>query len=209
MHACVFVRLHVCVCGEGAVCGETVNMPVCLYTMFLCESLALRWRESSGCYETERKKGRGVVGGPLCLHSVFSTCLCPSLCSTFNLCCSLFITFHNPLYEHLYFTLCETEDRKDLISWLPYWTEHRIKSKCLNMIRSRTHSSYISHECKLSLSFSSLSPPSTSFFPLSTSDIKWFFFFLACPQFVSRLPPPRSFVVPWRTPQLREKCLFI
>lgn len=32
------------------VCGETVNMPVCLCTMCLCEFFALRWRERSGCY---------------------------------------------------------------------------------------------------------------------------------------------------------------
>lgn len=76
-------------------CGETVNMPVCLYTMCLCESLALRWRERSGCYERETERGEewsGVfsfytISFPCVSHFVpFLTPIVPCF------------SFHNSLY---------------------------------------------------------------------------------------------------------------
>ena len=91
------IKVRVCagVCGDWrGQCVQThTEYPVCLYTMWLCESLAVRWRERCGCHERQRE--RGVFGvfsfstisfQPAARFVPVLTSIVPS------------VSFHNPLY---------------------------------------------------------------------------------------------------------------
>lgn len=81
---CVLCML-VCVCVGwwGAACGGTVNMPVCLYTMCLCESwLCVGEKDMAVTRERDRERARqrGVVWG-FSFSAISFPSVCPSLCS--------------------------------------------------------------------------------------------------------------------------------
>lgn len=79
------VHAYVCVCVGwwGAACGGTVNMPVCLYTMCLCESwLCVGEKDMAVTRERDRERvrQRGVVWG-FSFSAISFPSVCPSLCS--------------------------------------------------------------------------------------------------------------------------------
>lgn len=97
VHACVCFCVLACVCvcvRDWSVCGETENMPVCLYTMCLCESLALSFGEKDLAVTRQTEREDWLVVFPFsttCFPCVSIPHFVPFLTSIVPL-LSLFIT---------------------------------------------------------------------------------------------------------------------